>query len=39
MLDDTGTRIYPIVRIKQYRFEGKGDVHGEFPLLHAANKF
>ena len=33
MLDDTGTRIYPIVRIKQYHFEGKGDVHGVFPLL------
>ena len=23
MFDETGTRIYPIVRIKQYRFEGK----------------
>ncbi|MCG8625306.1 MAG: hypothetical protein MJE68_25315 [Proteobacteria bacterium] len=27
MLDVTGTRIYPIVRIKQYRFEGKVNVH------------
>ena len=23
MFDETGTRIYPIVRIKQYRFEGE----------------
>ena len=23
MLDETGTRIYPIVRIKQYRYEGR----------------
>ena len=37
MLDDTGTRLYPIVRIKQYRFEGKVNVHinmhGVVPLL------
>ena len=33
MLDDTGTRIYPIVRIKQYHFEGKVNVHGVVPLL------
>ena len=26
-LDDTGTRIYPIVRIKQHRFEGKVTIH------------
>ena len=30
MLDVAGTRIYPIVRIKQYRFEGKVTIHNYY---------